>query len=502
MTPAPPAGGAGLTPAQRRLLTVLLMPLFLALMGVSIVNVALPALQEDLQASSADLQWVLAGYTLTFGVVLVAAGRAGDLWGRKRLFVAGIALFTLGQLASGLALSPGMVNAARLATGVGAGLFNPQIVGMIQSNFTGRARGLAYGLFGTVIGLAVAVGPLLGGLMVAVLGGQWGWRGAFLVNVPVGLAALTAALRWLPSDAAPRDAEHRRSLHALDPIGGLLLGVGTTLLMLPFILRGHGWLAAIALVLLVGWWVWENRMRRRAPATGVEPMVDPALFRRPSFTYGAVGSALFLATMPGIFAVVTLFLQQGMGLSALAAGLMTVTSALVVTALSSWVGARVEGHGAWFAVLGAATGVLALALLAVAFPLIATGRWPAWTVAAILLLQGVAQAFYLTTVQVLMMHDVTGPEAGAAGGIAQTMQRVGSALGLAVVTGVFFGAVAAAGPEPGPAGFGHAAALAMGVVAVTWAGTLAVAVADLVRRRRRDRAADVTAGTGRAADER
>ncbi|WP_236649594.1 MFS transporter [Micrococcus luteus] len=195
--PADPASGA-FTPDQRCILTALLMPLFLALMSVSVVNVALPAIESGLDATSADLQWVLAGYTLTFGTVLVAAGRAGDLWGRKNLFLAGITLYMLGSLLSGLAGDTLLLNAGRLLTGLGAGVFNPQVIGFIQSNFHGRARGRAYGLFGTVVGLGVAVGPLLGGLFLGAFGPEWGWRSTFLMNVPVGLAAVAMGALWLP----------------------------------------------------------------------------------------------------------------------------------------------------------------------------------------------------------------------------------------------------------------------------------------------------------------
>ena len=139
------------------------MPLFLALMSVSVVNVALPAIESGLDATSADLQWVLAGYTLTFGTVLVAAGRAGDLWGRKNLFLAGITLYMLGSLLSGLAGDTLLLNAGRLLTGLGAGVFNPQVIGFIQSNFHGRARGRAYGLFGTWWASAWPWGPCSAG---------------------------------------------------------------------------------------------------------------------------------------------------------------------------------------------------------------------------------------------------------------------------------------------------------------------------------------------------
>ena len=145
MTPAPsPTSAAAFTAGQRRMLTVLLIPLFLALMSVSVVNVALPAIERDLGASPADLQWVLSGYTLTFGVVLVAAGRAGDLWGRRPLFLAGISLYVLGSLVSGLAPNPVWLTIGRLLTGVGAGVFNPQVIGFIQTHFTGRVLSLIH----------------------------------------------------------------------------------------------------------------------------------------------------------------------------------------------------------------------------------------------------------------------------------------------------------------------------------------------------------------------
>lgn len=478
------------------MLTALLMPLFLALMSVSVVNVALPAIESGLDASSADLQWVLAGYTLTFGTVLVAAGRAGDLWGRKSLFLAGIALYVLGSVVSGLAVDTLMLNVGRLLTGVGAGVFNPQVVGFIQSHFEGRARGRAYGLFGTVVGLGVAVGPLLGGLFLGALGSEWGWRSTFLMNAPVGLAAITLGAIWLPPPTRVhglRPAPGTRGIAALDPVGAVLLGAGAVSLMVPFIMPGTGGLLALAAGLLTAWWAWERRVKARAAATGVQPMVDPALFRRPSFTIGALESTVYLATMPAVFAIVAIFLQQGMGFTPLQAGLVGLPGAVVVGTLSPWVGSKVQRHGPRLVLLGALVGLASLGLLVLAFERSAAGAWSPWLVGVGLMVQSASQALLLTSTQVLMMDDVAGHEAGAAGGVAQTAQRMGTSLGLSVVTGAFFAALAGAagraGGTPSAPDYAHAAAAAMGMVAVCWALTAAVAGLDVVRRRRAARGA-------------
>jgi len=490
--PSPAAAESGaFTADQRRILTVLLIPLFLALMSVSVVNVALPSIERDLGASSADLQWVLSGYTLTFGMVLVAAGRAGDLWGRRPLFLAGIALYVLGSLLSGLAPDPLWLNAGRLLTGLGAGVFNPQTIGFIQSHFTGRARGRAYGLFGMVVGLGVAVGPLLGGLLLGALGRDWGWRSTFLMNVPVGVLAIVMATAWLSPDTRVKGAAGRsggpRGIAALDPVGALLLGGASLCLMVPFIVPGTWALLAGAAVLGVGWWLWELRVKRRAAATGVEPMVDPALFRRASFTIGAAESTIFLSTMPAVFAVTAVFLQQGMGFSPLASGLATLPGAVVQAVASPWAGSKVQSQGARMVFGGGVVGLASLAILALAFERSAAGAWSPWIVGAALAVMAVSQALILTTTQVLMMEDVAGHEAGAAGGVAQTAQRMGTALGLSVVMGAFYAALAgAAGPggAPSAAGFAHAASAAVLMVGACWLVTTAIAAADLVRRRR------------------
>ena len=197
----PPRLGGTFTALQRHLLPLLLVPAFVSLLAVSSVNVILPAVSRSVETSTSGLALIVSGYSLVFGVLLVPAGRAGDVMGRGRLFVVGLLLFGLGSLATGLAPTIVVLNASRLLMGVGAGLFNPQVTGLIQQFYAAEARGRAFGLFGGVIGVSVAVGPVLSGGLIAALGADWGWRASFLINVPFALAGAWAARRHLPPGA-------------------------------------------------------------------------------------------------------------------------------------------------------------------------------------------------------------------------------------------------------------------------------------------------------------
>ena len=181
----------------------------MTLLDVSIVNVAVPSIDRALHATPSDLQWVLSGYALTFGLILVPAGRFGDARGRRTGFVAGLVLFTVTSAVAGLATSPLWLIVARLVQGAAAGVVNPQVSGMIQQLFRGAERGRAFGLLGATIGISTAVGPLLGGLLIQAGGEQHGWRFVFFVNVPVGIVALMLGWRLLPRDSGPSAASAR-----------------------------------------------------------------------------------------------------------------------------------------------------------------------------------------------------------------------------------------------------------------------------------------------------
>ncbi|GAA4836745.1 MFS transporter [Garicola koreensis] len=423
-----------------RVMFALLLPLFAALMSVSSIMVALPAIEDGLGAGSSDLQWVLTGYTLAFGVGMVPAGRAGDLWGRRRIFLAGVIVFGLSSLAAALSPTPLMLNILRVVMGLGASMLVPQIIGMIQRLFTGSARGRAYGLMSTAIGLAVAVGPLVGGGLIDLAGGEHAWRMVFLVNIPVVAAGLVFAMLWLPT---PHDTDAEKSpgvggLARLDPIGALLLTVAIVLMMLPFIqfpsLFGAG-LAAVGLGLMVLWVHWEKRLGDRDPQA---PMVNLKLFALPSYTWNTAVLVLYFTGMPGIWAVVSIYIQQGLGHGALLAGVVTLPSAAMVVLLAAQVGQRVERYGPRLLMLGSISAAASMLMLAAAGWLMDTSYGSLWWVALALGVNGFSQALIIPSAQTMSMQDVPEQMAGAAGGVAQSAQRLFTSMGLAVVTATYF----------------------------------------------------------------
>lgn len=435
-----PADQPTLRPSQAKIFTVLFVPLFMALLSVSIVNVALPAIDAALEAGRGALQWILSGYALAFGVVLVGAGRAGDLWGRRRLFIAGLSVFVIGALVSGFAPNIEVLNLARLLTGVGAGIINPQIIGMIQQEFEGDARARAYGIFGAVIGLAVSVGPVIGGLIIDGTGPDLGWRLTFWINAIVGAVGLVLALRWLPVEP-PAVITH--GFKKLDPIGATLLGLAVVGILLPASSANPVlWvLAGVAVVLLALWVWWENRLTRQhrlQPGTGHEPMVDMRLFGIPSYTIGTANVAFYLGGMTSIWAVLAIFAQQGLGQSALVAGLLGLPSAICVVIISPLLGKYAYSHGKAIVLGGVVISLLSLFVSALLAPQIAAGELSVWWLSATTAPIGFGQAMVLNTSQTLLMAEVPVELAGAAGGFSQTMQRVFTSLGLMFITGVFF----------------------------------------------------------------
>jgi EmrB/QacA subfamily drug resistance transporter len=409
----------------------------MVLLDVSIVNVALPSIRDGLQASESELQWVVSGYALSFGLLLVPAGRVGDVRGRRSMFVVALALFSLASLACGLAPTSMFLVVARLVQGLAGGLLTPQISALIQQLFQGAERGKAFGLFGTVIGVSTAVGPLLGGALIAFFGAEEGWRWVFFINLPIGLAAIPLAWRLLP----PPDAG--RSRHDYDPVGVGLLGAGIVVLLLPLV-QERQWegnatwlLVPLAVVLLAAFVGWEVRYTRR----GKEPLVDLALFRLRSWSFGASMITLFFAGFTPLFFVFTLYLQTGLGYSALEAG-VAITPFAVGSAASAALGGRI--------VLRFGRSLVAVGLLVVALgfvgTLVAVRLVPedgtGWATLAPLLLAGLGTGLVISPNQTLTLSEVPVPRAGTAGGLLQVGQRIGAAVGIAAVGSVFFARVA------------------------------------------------------------
>lgn len=467
---------------RRRILIVVLLPLGMALMAVSAVNVTLPTIAARLGAGPADLQWVLSGYALAFGVVLVPAGRAGDVLGRGTVFLAGLGIFVLGSLACGLAATPALLNLARIAQGIGAGVFNPQIPGMIQEYFSGRARAKAFALFGMVISVAVAVGPLLAGGVISWLGPDLGWRASFLVYLPVGLAAIGLGVAWLPLE------RHRlRTRIDLDPVGSVLLAAAVLAVMVPFVLRTTtGW-ALLAAAPPLGWaWL---RWERRYAARGGEPMVDPGLFAIASFAAGTAVSGWLLLGQTTTFVVLALYLQTRLGVSALATGLVGLPNAVAAAIAAGWAGRRVLERGREIVVGGLVAAVLGTLGAVAAMALIESAGLSYWWLAVPLAAAGAGMGAINPPNQMLTLLDVPIDRTGTAAGAKYTAERIGTAVGTATITGVYFAVL-------GGGNWMAAFAAAYGVIALATLIALVVAVRD-ARRHAASAAAATTAARPR-----
>ena len=423
------------SPGRWKALSLCLVAGFMTLLDVSIVNVALPSIRQGLDASASDLQWIVAGYALAFGVVLVPAGRLGDARSRRTVFAIGLGLFTLASGLAGAAPTSGWLSLARIGQGIAAGMVAPQVSGFIQTMFSGQERGKAFGLFAATIGISTAIGPLLGGVLVNAGGVEHGWRLVFYVNVPVGIVALLLVPRLLPPDV-------ERRKESLDPVGVLLFAAATFLILWPLV-EGEDralsdrpwWILGVSAALLVLFGLWERAFAARGKAT----LVDLSLLRVRSYMLGLSIGTLYFAGFTSIFLVLTLYLQNGLGYDALQAGLTQMPFA-IGSAVASTIGGRLVGRfGRPLVVVGLA--LVAGSLLTINLLVAHLHGDVGIKLAAPLLIAGIGGGLVISPNVTLTLAEVDPRRAGSAGGMLQTAQRVGSAIGVALVLAQFFSAL-------------------------------------------------------------
>jgi EmrB/QacA subfamily drug resistance transporter len=465
---------AGADPKRWRILAVTQVAGFMSLLDVSIVNVALPSIQRGLGAPPATAQWVVSGYALALGLALVPAGRLGDTFGRRPMFMIALAAFVTASALSGAAPTIELLIVARALQGVAGGTLTPQISGLIQDLFRGPERGRAFGVLGATIGLSTAVGPVVGGLILAVFGEPNGWRWVFYVNVPIGVVALLLAARLLP-----RPPSVRTRPADLDLVGSLLLGGGVFSLMLPLVEADAGgpgslwWLLAVAALLFAGFARWEVGIARR----GRQPLLDPRLGRTPGYPAGlSIGLVYFLG-FTGIWLVLARFFQTGLGYSPLRSGLAVTPFALGVAASAIVAGRLVARVGRWLTVAGLMAVVVGLVTAALALRYV-EGETAAWAAAGPLLLGGIGGGMVTSPNITLALESVPVRMAGVAGGALQTGQRIGGAIGTAMLVGVFTVVLTDTGGNY-PTAVSDTLLCAAGVMLIG----LGIAVAELARRR-------------------
>lgn len=428
------------------------------MIDVTIVNVALPSIRNDLHASATQLEWVVSGYMLAFAAALIIAGNLGDLLGRKRLFLTGAALFGLASLGAGLAGTGTELIAARVVQGAAAAAMAPQVLATFRVMFAGKERGKAFGIYGASLGFASAVGLLLGGVLTEANLFGWGWRSVFFVNLPISAAALAAGLWFVPET---KDGAARRP-----NLPGAALLAGSLVAIVYPLLEGRqlGWPA----------WVWPRMaagvaglvtlglIEARKPGRKTAQLLQTGLFRVPAFAAGLGVQLAFFGGMQGFFLAFALWLQAGEHFSPLKAGLTAVAFSVGSFVLAPMAVPLAQRHGRRVLALGALLMVAGIAGEALAAPHVGVNGSP-WPVVPGLVVAGMGLSLLVIPLVNVVLAAVPAEVAGGASGLFSTAQQLGGALGVALIGTVFFGYLSGHSFE---AAMVHTAPYAMGAFAL------------------------------------
>jgi len=469
---APPATTAATADPRRWLtLVILLLAAFMNLLDVSIVNIAIPSIQRSLNASYADVQWALAGYTLAYALVLISGGRLGDIYGRKRLFLIGVTGFTIMSALCGAAQSPGMLIACRVVQGAMGAIMVPQVLAVIQVIFPPAERIKALAGFGVTAGLGTVSGPLIGGLLIQHNLFGLDWRPIFLINVPVGVIAVAAAAVLVHESRAPSPPK-------LDPAGVGLITAALLLLLFPLVQgRQLGWpawtfISMAASVPVFALFVWYEQVKSRRDGS---PLVPLRLFRDRGFSAGMAIAVTFFLGIASYGLVLTLFLQLGLGFTPLHAGLTFLPFSLGLLASSGAAARLAPRFGRGVTMAGAliiAAGMAGLIATTSHYgPAVTT-----WDLVPGLVAAGLGLGAVIAPLADIVLARVPRQDAGSASGVFNTGLQLGNSIGIALIGVIFFGLL---GSQSGPAASTVAPALRAGIVA---AGLPAAATGQIETR--------------------
>ncbi|WP_316523968.1 MFS transporter [Kitasatospora brasiliensis] len=484
----------GTAAADRRrwiALTIVMVASFMDLVDVTIVNIAIPSIQQDFGASFSAIQWVTGGYALAFAIGLITGGRLGDIHGRKRVFLIGIGGFTLASALCGLAASPEMLVATRLLQGGTAALMVPQVLSIIHATFPAEERGKVFGLFGAVVGLGAVSGPLIGALLT-----EWdlfglAWRPIFLINLPVGLAGLLLGRRFIDESKADQALK-------LDLVGVAMASLGLLMLIYPLTHgREAGWplwgyLSMAGSLPVFALFVVYERFKTRRDGS---PLVELALFRVKSFAAGICVELAFGVALGIYFLVWTLYMQVGLGWSPLKAGVtgipfsiaVSITAGLSVQKLVPRFGRKVLQTGALVMTAGVLVYIWEADRYGTAIA--------AWQMVLPMVVMGLGMGLIVAPITDAVLAEVPREHAGSASGLINTVQQVGNALGLGLVSVAFFGAMDdVVAPEAIGTAFGTAF-----VHAMWWVAGVLFAVFLLMFALPRRKAAGAVAGSAAGA---
>jgi len=452
-----PQSKADADPRRWIAMIILLLASFMNLIDVTIVNVALPSLQENLGADPSQIEWVIAAYVLAFALGLLPFGRLGDIVGRTRMFLIGVAAFTLASAFCGMAPSIEWLIIARVLQGFAGAAMTPQVLAIAQVTFPPEEKGLAFSLFGLSVGLAAVAGPILGGILIGADFGGLDWRPIFLVNVPFGILAVVAGWLLIPRTPGHPDLKN-------DYGGIALFGAATVLMVYPLI-EGHaeGWplwtfvMMGVSIVFAAAFVRWEQRMAR----LNRPQLLNFNLLSNRNFLLGMLVTTIFASGIPGFFMVISLMLQSGYDFTPLQSGLTNTPFSVGVLAVSlvsgrfgqHYLRARLAGAGA----------MLVVGIAWLHFIIAGLGdSIDHWSFLPPLFLAGAGLGLGFSALFQSILAGVPPRDAGAGSGALQAFQQVGGAVGVALIGEIFFSNLTsslAAGGTPKQA-FANAAAIA------------------------------------------
>jgi len=440
-------------PTARQWLSLVILSLALGIiiLDASVVNVTLPAIRKEFNATPADLEWISATYAVVYGAFIITWGRLGDMFGRRRIFMAGIATFIIGSSMVGFSNSIAMIILGRAVQGMGAAMSSPATLSILSATFTGRARSIAFGVWGATAGIGGVLGPLLGGWFTTNVTWQW----AFLINIPIGIIAITGALLFVDES---RDSTRK---HSIDVIGIILISVGLATAIFGLTEgQTYGWITPkatftigsfswpsggislsmtmfIIAAICIGTFVWyEMWIRRR----GKEPLFDFGLLRYPAFRFGLFTVAIVALGEFGILFIMSLYLQGVRGLTAFDTGVTLLPFAIGSFLTAPFAGFLASRFGPkWIVTIGMLTEAIALFLLS----LIIQPDTARVAFLPIFLLYGMGLGLAIAQLTSVVLSDIPPQNYGEGSGANNTLRQVGAAIGVAILGAVLASTISA-----------------------------------------------------------
>lgn len=422
------------------ILLVMIVSEIMDLAASTIVNVGGPALIDTLGASAAQMQWVIGGYALALGAGLVLGGRLGDRFGRRNMFLYGLAAFTAASLLCALAPNIASLIGFRLLQGLAGAMLLPQGLGLLRENYQGPDLAKVFGIFGPILGLAGILGPVLGGMLLETAPFGLGWRAVFLINIPIGVACFLVAWRYLPHRPGDRSVN-------IDIPGAGLLVLSSVLLVLPLGEAGAwpdwGWPCLALAVLGFGLFALRQASVLRA---GQAPLIMPSIFQRSAYTAGLAGIALFFCSLIGMQLVLTLFLQIGHGLTAGEASIANLPFAIGTACGATLSGAVLAARfGRKVLQLGAGVQLAGVALLQ--FELGNTAAFSTWHMVPGMLVCGIGAGLVIAALFSIILAALDDKQIGSGSGVLSAVQSIAASIGVALFSGAFFAANPAIAPD-------------------------------------------------------